>query len=528
VQDRHYQVPAEDGGILLDPPRNQLAGLLETNREALAALEVSLAGKPLRELRSEVRRDALAAAARYLTGLGLPAPALHEGPLVVTGHQPAFYHPGVWFKNFLTQWLARQVPGLGLNLVVDNDEARKPGLDLPVRRGGEAQRIEVLLGPPLRGLPYEEWRLADPAAPQRFAREVLSRLEHRGMREAFAQFARYLEAACREHPDMASFMTAARCRYEALFEVANLELPLSRMCELPGFAHFFAHVLAELPRFRECYNGALEAYRRRRRIRNRANPLPDLAQGDGWLEAPFWVWRGGEPRRALRVGLAGDDRVLRDGDQEILRLSAEEVSDGRLTAERLEELRRAGYKVRTRALTTTLFARLVLGDLFIHGVGGGNYDQITDEVIRTFFGVEPPGYAVASATVCLPLARKGASREEVTRLLYLIRDLHYNPDRHLPPELRRDPEVERLIRTKWEYIGREGKTPLERREIFVTIRRVNAELKARLGEAPGEAERALRRAREALATDAVLGSRAYAFCLYPQRLLRGFYRRVLP
>jgi len=28
--------------------------------------------------------------------------------------------------------------------------------------------------------------------------------------------------------------------------------------------------------------------------------------------------------------------------------------------------------VRSRALTTTLFARVCLGDLFMHGLGGGN------------------------------------------------------------------------------------------------------------------------------------------------------------
>ena len=527
MQDKHYQVPAEDGRILLDPERDQLPGLLRTNREALARLDLPLAGKTLRELRLEARRDALAAAQGYLSRLGLSTPAVADGPLVVTGHQPTFYHPGVWFKNFLTQWLARETGGVGLNLVVDNDEARKPGLDLPVHREGEAQRVEVLLGPPQQELPYEEWRLADPEAPHRFAQEVLSQLDHQDMREAFATFAQHLEAACREHPDMASFMTAARCRYEALFGLANLELPLSLMCELPQFAHFFAHLIAELPRFRDCYNRALEDYRRRRRIRNRANPLPDLAGGEDWLEAPFWVWRGGEPRRALRVGLAGDARVLGDGEQEILHLSAADLADGKRTGERLKELRQRGYKVRTRALTTTTFARLVLGDLFVHGVGGGNYDRITDEIIRTFFGVEPPGYVVASATVCLPLALRGVSREELIRLLYFIRDLHYNPDRHLPTELRRDPQVEELVRTKWEHVGRRGKTPLERRRIFVTIREVNAELKRRLGEAPAEAERALERAREALAADAVLGSRSYAFCLFPQRLLREFYQRAL-
>ena len=32
----------------------------------------------------------------------------------------------------------------------------------------------------------------------------------------------------------------------------------------------------------------------------------------------------------------------------------------------------------------------VLSDLFIHGIGGAKYDELTDEIIRRFFGIEPP------------------------------------------------------------------------------------------------------------------------------------------
>ena len=59
--------------------------------------------------------------------------------------------------------------------------------------------------------------------------------------------------------------------------------------------------------------------------------------------------------------------------------------------------------LRPRALTLTLFARLCLGDFFIHGIGGGKYDEVTDAIIRDYFGIEPPAYQVLSATLHLPL-----------------------------------------------------------------------------------------------------------------------------
>ncbi len=70
-----------------------------------------------------------------------------------------------------------------------------------------------------------------------------------------------------------------------------------------------------------------------------------------------------------------------------------------------QQLEARGIKVRSRALTTTLYARLFLADLFVHGIGGGKYDELTDELIQGFFECEPPIYLVFSATRWLPLPR---------------------------------------------------------------------------------------------------------------------------
>src|SRR5205085_11199692 len=98
------------------------------------------------------------------------------------------------------------------------------------------------------------------------------------------------------------------------------------------------------------------------------------------------------------------------------------------------------HALRPRALTLTLFARLCLGDFFIHGIGGGKYDEVTDAIIRDYFGLDPPAYQVLSATLHLPLPGFPATATDVERAERLVRDLTWNPQRHLPPAVAARPE----------------------------------------------------------------------------------------
>ena len=79
----------------------------------------------------------------------------------------------------------------------------------------------------------------------------------------------------------------------------------------------------------------------------------------------------------------------------------------------------------------TLFTRMFVADFFIHGVGGGRYDQVTDDVIRRWFGVDPPAFAVASLTMYLPLGAHVATDAEVEAVSMALNRLKHNPDQML-------------------------------------------------------------------------------------------------
>src|SRR5262249_57616239 len=96
-----------------------------------------------------------------------------------------------------------------------------------------------------------------------------------------------------------------------------------------------------------------------------------------------------------------------------------------------QDLEARGCKIRSRALTTTLFARLFLAEAFIHGIGGAKYDELTDELLARFYPLDPPCFFVVSATLLLPFPRTNVTAEQHRRLARARRDVWWNPQRPL-------------------------------------------------------------------------------------------------
>ena len=72
----------------------------------------------------------------------------------------------------------------------------------------------------------------------------------------------------------------------------------------------------------------------------------------------------------------------------------------------------APWVIRPRALTLTLWVRLLLCDLFVHGIGGAKYDRVTNDIFRTYYRCEPPAMACVSATLRLPLPRAAVQEKD--------------------------------------------------------------------------------------------------------------------
>jgi hypothetical protein len=191
------------------------------------------------------------------------------------------------------------------------------------------------------------------------------------------------------------------------------------------------------------------------------------------------------------------------------------------------DLGKRDLKVRSRALTNTMYARLFLCDLFIHGIGGGKYDEVTDAIIRRYYHVEPPAYLVLSATLLLPVPHDPVTPDDCRRLKREERDLYYNPQRHLDDGARSRPEVTALVARKDALIRAEPADRPARRERFRQIREVGEALRA-LVELELEAARRQEVECDAeLRANAILMRRDYPFLLYPEQALRPFCEQFL-
>ena len=381
-----WKAPADDGGHLLWPGPGELLRDTHDNAKRLSTADATrVQNVPLPELRLRLR-----------TWLGH---ADEAGPLVATGHQTELYHPGVWVKDVLIHLAAERLGGQAYHVAVDTDEPKH----LHLRWPGAGAAEPLTDDPPAAA----SWSgLLDAPSPARI--DAL----HRAVAAAAGQWhfeplvPRFLASMRRlalEEPNLAPALTNATHELDWSLGLRHHALVFSPVCQAEPYLAFVHHVMARAGAFAADYNAALAAYRRLHRVRTPGRPMPDLNASDDHCEAPFWL-------DELSTGHRFRAAVVRMGDRWAMRVpSGEDVfvfdpaADGWDAAGRLLAwLRRNDLRLAPRALTLTMLLRLLVADQFVHGIGGGRYDQVTDALIARHFGLEPPRFAVTTATLQFP------------------------------------------------------------------------------------------------------------------------------
>jgi hypothetical protein len=243
--------------------------------------------------------------------------------------------------------------------------------------------------------PWELLACADWQLAESFPSRVGKRLQ--GLEVAEPLLHRFWPIAIellRQRCSWSDAMAGVRCAAERFFGVRQWQVPMSWICQTQGFSRFVDAIVEDHQRFASLYNACRDAYRHHHGTENPAQPVPALENREGWHELPFWVYSADAPtRRSLWVRQVGGD--LHWSDQ----AGWEEVVSRKVG---LEAIRTSGSRRQVRigpkALVTTLYLRAIVFDLFVHGIGGGKYDQITDLLIADWLECKSPPLCVASAT----------------------------------------------------------------------------------------------------------------------------------
>jgi hypothetical protein len=444
------RTPANDRELFAVPDFDEIPALVERNRSVLDSAPIDIDGIPLPELRRLARHELLG--------------RNHPEPLIVTGHQPEPFHPGVWVKNFAANGLGRRCDGTAVNLIVDSDELKSPSIDVPTWDRWEPEAVKIVAVPFAEAPRGKTWESVGTSAFDTFLptlRTTTKRFEYEPI--AFEAGPAMTGSTVGER-----FVTA-RTHFERAWGCSNIEIPTSRMSRTRAFRHFANLLVRDAYRFRQVHNAAVREYRQTNGLHSRTHPVPELADG----EVPFW-----------HVGEGGRTTVTPPFDPD---------------------------RIRPRALTLTLFARLGFADLFVHGIGGGKYDAVTDAIIRDYFGLEPTAFQVVSTTLRLPLPGFPATEDSVKRLQRLVRDMYWNPQRH---------GAEGAIEHQRIRKSPPGKVQ------YRTFRALGDRLRPQVADRVFTAERDLARAEIESRANAILRRRDYAWLLYPKELLREYLTGV--
>lgn len=508
------RAPAEDFGVFASPGMSEWVQLARSNQKLLLEWNLSIGGVPLASMRARARADFLATATAF--GCGPDASASRSAADLLwfmTGHQPELYHPGVWAKNFAVAAVAQACGGFGGNLVADTDKIKSNAVRVISGKSESPRFVPVPFDTVEDGRPFEAWQVQDESVFRGFVTSVRSsgtELPDDALLDIFWPIACAVEDDSGVHR-----LSLARHRVEKDWAFGLVESPMGLWSETSQVIRLFLAILADLPRFHHIHDEKLTAYRRDRKIHSRNHPVADLVQADGWWEAPLWVWRDASPLRKklwcrpCRAGSGVEFRI--EGESAIL--GTLPIGRGQISEVAIDTWKiwaRQGVRIRPRALVTTALCRILLTDLFVHGIGGAIYDVLGDAVFGEYFGVRMPRYAVLTATLRLadyPAAHAAAERE---RQIRSKRWLKWQAERIRPD----DPQLQDLFERKRHWLSHPHAERSDRRQRATQLRRINREIARRLETQIRESEVIIERLSQKSVAESIVRSREFSIVLH--------------
>jgi hypothetical protein len=532
---RELPTPAEQGQQFFEPAFSQFPVVWQSNLERASVKSTIRIGETnLSSLQAAARSELLRLAREYSARYQDEPDFSYADSIkiVMAGHQPELFHPGIWFKNFVLSQLAQQFQAVAINLIIDNDLCTERTLRIPTGETADPTRPAQIASCPIDRVdavtPYEGTAIKDfsifSQAGQRIAALAKPYIAEPIVETLWPQVMvaidRWRNSTIENSPiNFGEAIAAGRHRLERKLGLKTLELPLSKVVQTESFSHFSWAILRQAIRFSEIHNRGLTEYRQAYGLRSKTHPFPALEQRDEWTETPFWlVFDKGRRREPLFV--RSGQGWLELSDQKSWQ--SPKISNA---AELFAGLQQNQFQIRTRAVTTTLYCRLILADLFIHGIGGGKYDTLTDWIASRFWGIELPQFCVVSATYKLFSQLPSVSAADLATQKQQLREFEMNPDR-LIANLSADAAipVDAMIAVEEKKAWIEGRQSGTSKQRHLAIAECNRKLKQWAAPQLNKMQSELREAEQRYRNESQFGSREFSFCLHPCELISELMR----
>lgn len=224
---RIWQAPAEHGSAVIDPPWSVLPRVVQANQPLWSQVSLTAPDFDWPGWQRRCREACLKAALEYTSRqLGFSVPGRLDGPLIVVGHQPELFHPGVWAKNFATFRLAERVQGVALNLIIDSDASATSTLTVPAGTLQHPYRHQIAFDAPRPLQPWETARIQEPAVFAGFGTAVQEAMRPWDVQPIISDVWPAAVQRGQSRGSLVDGLTAARVSTERRWGVENLEVPL--------------------------------------------------------------------------------------------------------------------------------------------------------------------------------------------------------------------------------------------------------------------------------------------------------------
>ena len=520
---RKLQAPPSNGDCFIEPPISESLSYIHVNHQRFAAFaDIEIGGLSFTALRQQARDELITAGREHTqTYLDLTHTEVTETTsIVLTGHQPTLFHAGVWFKNFCADRIAKHTQSLAINLIIDHDLVKSTSIKVPAQTGNAVTLKNIAYDIATASNRIETTGIQDEnlfnSFPQRVADQLNVFVED-PLLESFWKLAQQAPTDIIGHK-----FSQARHQLEHRLGMNSLDVPFSTLCRGASFARLLMHLIKNAARFREVYNAAVREYRKVHRIRNLGHPVPELEILSDRIELPLWSWTSSTAeRQRLFCQVTADQFILSDLPVSFeLRLDLAASSSE--CVEQLQAWQQTDIQFRSRALLTTMFSRLLLGDLFIHGIGGGKYDQVTDQIIGNFFGQQPPLFSIATATLGLPVPLPTDGSTAIATATADLRHLQFAPDKYL----RRLEQLGIILNAQQvalllekQQLLKKSQATIEKQAWHHANQKINQDIRNTLPDAAAQLESHRQQLEITQNERTLLQSREFSFLLFPQKTL---------